>query len=753
MLPPMPRPSPRGEQRKGRGRGPRGRRSTGWVDPAAVLDALEGFEEPVSPTAVAARLGISDETTREVAAILRSLVEKGDAIELRPGRFATAGHGGEFPVALESGEDGLVARFDADRTAPVHPAHALGASPGDRGLAMVGSDGRALLTRLVERTDRLLVGALNYRGRGLTFVPDKRREGDLPVYGKPDAVLNAYQAGDRVVAEVVGDGARDMGVRLLRILDESSPEVGDFERVRLMHELPDEFPDEVLAAADAAAADFAPAGRRDLRDALIFTIDPETAKDFDDAISLDPLPGGGTRVGVHIADVSHFVDEGGILDAEAANRGTSCYLVNRVIPMLPERLSNGLCSLVPDQDRYTLSVFVDLDRSLNVTAVEPCESLIHSRKRLTYEQAQAILDDAPAAGDFDRDLVKALRSAGNLTRRLRKQRVRKGALNLFSVEKKFELDVDGEPVAIGEEQADEAHHLIEELMLLANRAVAGWLAERDEPCVFRVHGEPDEDRLEFLAEALEGYGIGGFDVTGRAGLQQILRRLEKEPYEARLVLNVMMLRCFQKAYYTLENLGHFALAFPRYCHFTSPIRRYPDLMVHRQVKRVLGVERYRGCESRDTHLEALARRSSYLERRAQEAERDLRSIKAARYLHKRIGDDFAGVVMNPTPGGCFLHLLEVGLDAFLPLRELGDDYFEFDSERQALVGRSSGRVIAVGEHIDVKVIAVDIPSAEVTLGVVGGPPPRRRGRGREIAMEKRRKGKDKGKNKGKRRRR
>ncbi|MHC5068349.1 MAG: ribonuclease R family protein, partial [Planctomycetota bacterium] len=478
-------------------------------------------------------------------------------------------------------------------------------------------------------------------------------------------------------------------------------------------------------AATAAEITLDPAGREDLRQRPIFTIDPATAKDFDDAIEIERTRDG-YRVGVHIADVSHFVPAGGVVDDEALARGTSCYLVNRVIPMLPEVLSNGMCSLVPEQDRYALSVYVDLDRNLDVTAIRPCESIIRSQQRFTYEQALALIErrDPSAEGadpvTFDSEIVEDLRTCHRLAQDLREQRERAGALNLFSVEQRFRLDAEGEPIEVEQESGDVAHQLIEEFMLLANRCVAQWLAERESACVYRMHGEPDEERLAQFQTILESYGINDAPVFDRGGLRTVLARLADEPPAARLVLNYLCLRSFQKAIYDVHTASHYALAFRRYLHFTSPIRRYPDLIVHRLVKRVLGLPAYQEVEHRVEHLDAFARQCSFLERRAEAAERDLRRLKAARYLAKRLGEVFSAVCLTAAPHGLYLRLLETGLEGLVPLRAFSDDYYEYDNERLALVGRNSGRVLGVGLEMDVVVEHVDISRGDVTFALGGG---------------------------------
>ncbi len=691
---------------------------------ARLLEALAKIPGGATGHQIAAAMSLGPSAGRDIAQTLRQLVEQGQVLEVRPGRYQVSGSGGEYSVLLEPALPGaahgvvMQATFPDGRILPVHPRHSLGSKAGDVCQAMIGEDDFVLITRVIRRTGREVVGTVNFRPQGLVFVPDNRREGEMPVLGTFSDFHTRYQAGDRVLGAIEVDPSGRTGVTLSRILGKDSPEITDFTFVCVTHDLPDAHLREVEEQAAAVPKDFPPGEREDLREKLVFTIDPVTAKDFDDAISLERRPEGGWIVGVHIADVSHYVrDDGTPLDTEAACRGTSIYLINRVIPMLPEVLSNGLCSLVPNEDRYTLSVFLEIDQHLKLVGKRCSESIIRSRHRLTYEQALEILEKKDAPGQWPKDLVDTVRTVGDIAQGLRKGRERAGALNLYSVEHRFTLDVNGMPVEVSQETSDVSHQLIEECMLLANRAVAEWLESKGFPCVYRIHAKPDEDRLGQFVQILEAYGIDGTNVFERFGLQAILKRLDQEPRAAKLVLNFMCLRSFKKAVYAVENIGHYALAFESYAHFTSPIRRYPDLLVHRLVKRALGLRDYKSVEMRPSYLDALAKQSSYLEQRAELAERTLHARKSARYLSLRIGETFPGVVTGATGGALFVQMMETGMEGMLPVRELTDDYYEYDNERMALVGSRSGRVFGPGAEIDIRVISVDIERADVTFGL------------------------------------
>jgi ribonuclease R len=687
-------------------------------DGDGVLSRLKDIKGGATVAQVAKTLG-GDAHGREVAVTMRKLVEQGKVLEQRPGRFQVSGENGEHAVLLNADKQGrLQATFPDGKIIPVNPLYTIGASAGDVAQAIIGEDGQVLITRIARKSGREVVGTINFKPGGMVLVCDNRREGEMPVLSSYNGFANAYQTGKRVVGTVEVDPTGATGVHVTRILSDESPEVTDFRHVCLVHSLPGPFPEEVEAQAKAYKDKFTVGNREDLRDKLIFTIDPETAKDFDDAISLEYDAQGRIVLGVHIADVSHFVTQFSPLDLEAAQRATSCYLINRVIPMLPESLSNGLCSLVPNKDRYCLSAFLTLDKQLRLVDTRLTESVICSRHRFTYEEALAVLEGRVGSKNWPADVVEVIRAVGDIAQGLRRAREKAGALNLFSVEHRFKLDVNGEPVAIGHEMSDISHQLIEECMLLANRAVAQWLEQRKLPCTYRIHEEPDPERIKVFAHMLEVYGLDSSRAQNRFGLQKLLGELEKEPQAARLVLNLLCLRSFKKAVYSIDNIGHYALAFASYCHFTSPIRRYPDLLVHRLVKLGLKLKGYLDTESRRSYLDALARQSSNLEQRAELAERDLHARKATRYLAARMGEHFSGVVTGASPGGLSVQLMETGMDGFVPIRELKDDFYEYDADRFALVGKRSGRVMGIGEEITVQVVAADIERSDVILGLV-----------------------------------
>ena len=681
----------------------------------ALIKALAGQETGATASQLAL---VMQADARSVSITLKRLVEQGQVLEVRPGRYRASGSGGEHSAIVVEQDGTQFAKTGDGVFIPLHPRYRLGSRNGDVVQVLVASDGQALVTRVLRRGGRSVVGTVMFAPGGPRLIPDNRREGQMPVLTTYPKFHQEYTAGDRVVGTLEVDALGQAGVNIERILSEETPEVADFRHVCLVHDLPGEFPKDVERAAAGIGASFPLQGaREDIRQKQVFTIDPATAKDFDDALSLESRPEGGWILGVHIADVSHFVRQFAPIDTEAALRGTSVYLINRVIPMLPEKLSNGLCSLVPNEDRYCLTAWLELDRNCKLVGTRMAETLICSRNRFSYEEALSVLEGRDEPGKWSADIRETLLRVSSVAQRLRSERVRAGALNLFSQEHRFLLDVEGEPIEVEREGSDISHQLIEECMLLANRAVAAWLKGKGYDCVYRVHAEPNAEKLGAFATALENIGLDSKRVqAGRYGLQGCLRDLENQPTATRLVLNFLCLRAFSKAIYQVDNIGHHALAFDDYCHFTSPIRRYPDLLVHRLVKHALGLAGYKAVEIRRDYLDAMARQSTWLEQRSENAERDLFARKAARYLSRRIGEEVAGVITGASGGGAFVQMLETGIDGFLPMRAFTDDYYTFDDERLALVGRNSGRLIGPGFELTVRIDAVDIERGDIVLG-------------------------------------
>ncbi len=464
--------------------------------------------------------------------------------------------------------------------------------------------------------------------------------------------------------------------------------------------------------ADEVTARLADSPRADFREISTCTIDPFDAKDFDDALSVRQLDDGNVEVGVHIADVSFFVRPGNALDTEARERATSVYLVDRTIPMLPEILSTDLCSLNPNEDRLAVSAVFTLDAEANIVSEWFGETVIHSDRRYTYEDAQATLD--AGAGDLHTELATLLA----LSKKIRARRQAKGAIEFDTAEVKIELDKAGTPIAIRLKERKDTNLLIEDFMLLANEAVAKHLAKLTSngsphfASLYRVHDEPDADRIERLADLLRVLGykltIAGGKVTG-AELNQLMESVKGTPEE--YLVKTATLRSMSKAVYTTRNIGHFGLAFDFYTHFTSPIRRYPDLVIHRLVKAHAGGAAITREEMQE--FDRLALHASEREVAAADAERDSIKMKQVEYLAGRIGETFSAVISGVTERGLYVEEQTTHADGMILIRNVGDDYFEYDEKHYRLVGKRTNKSFRLGDPIKVKLIAARVMEKEL----------------------------------------
>jgi ribonuclease R len=574
----------------------------------------------------------------------------------------------------------------------------------------------AEVLEVLERGRAQTVGTFSTNGKaGWVDSDDQRLRRDIYV---PRDAWNGAQPGDKVVVtiDVYDDPKAAPEGTIVSVLGPADAPGVDVLALALAHGAPSDFPADVEAQAEKITAGITKKeiGRRlDLRDENVFTIDPEDAKDFDDAIHIKDLGNGMMEVGVHIADVSHYVTEGSDIDREAYARATSTYLVDRVIPMLPEALSNGVCSLRPREDKLAYSCILTVDGGGNVHTWEVHETVIHSKERFTYDGAQAVLDG------HDHALAEDVRAAGKLAAALTKKRMAEGAIDFDVPEVRVRLDADGDPIDVVEKERKPANRLIEELMLLANRAVAATASKKEVPLVYRIHDQPDRERIRALADFVRPFGHtlphDEGDVV-RSDLNDLLREVHGTPVAP--VIEQAAIRSMSKAVYSPHNIGHYGLGFEHYAHFTSPIRRYPDLVVHRVLKRMHGAQK--GTLYSDEELEPVSEHCSEREREATEAERESVKLKQVEYAAQHVGDEFDGVVVGVTKFGVFVQMTALLVEGLVHIRDM-DGYWEYDEKRYALVSRGSGRRIRVGDGCRVCIEAAEPETRRVDLSFVEMP--------------------------------
>lgn len=564
------------------------------------------------------------------------------------------------------------------------------------------------IIKVLQRANTKIVGTYE-SNRGSSFVKPADVKIGIEIL-VPKKSAGGARSGDQVIVEITRwpkHGSPAEG-KITEILGHAGEPGVDVLTVIASHQLPRDFPPNVAHAAERVPATISPeelSGRRDLRDFSVVTIDSEDAKDLDDAVHVEQLDNGLFRLGVHIADVSHYVSENSPLDLEARQRGTSVYLVDRVIPMLPHRLSNGICSLNQGEDRLTLSVSMEIDSSGRIKRYEIYPSVIRVRTRLSYTIVRGILAGKdPALREQYAPLVPMLESMEQLADILRRKRQRRGAIDFDLPEIKVLLDEQGRTIGLEKRLRTVAESIIEEFMLAANETVAEHMDHREIPFVYRVHADPDPEKMIKLAELLRSFGqhLGAWTEVRPMDLQKALAWMEGRPEEK--MVSTLMLRSLKQARYEAENAGHFGLAAKYYTHFTSPIRRYPDLIVHRLLH-----ETFRGPLSPERRellmnlLPKIAADSSDRERVATEAERDSVDMKTAEYMVQYIGEEFPAVIAGVTAFGFFVEL-ENGVEGLVHVTTLEDDYYRYVEEQHCLLGERLKKRYRLGEPVTVRLI-------------------------------------------------
>lgn len=588
-----------------------------------------------------------------------------------------------------------------------------------------GTSGRleGEVLEIVQRNRDEFVGRVEISPRYAFVVPDfKKMHQDVFVH-RGD--LLGAEHNQKVVVKLTEwrEGDKNPTGKIIRVLGKAGEHEVEIHSIMAEFGLPFEYPEAPVAEAEAIPEEI-PAeeikNRRDMRDVPTFTIDPVDAKDFDDAISYRQLENGNYEIGVHIADVTYYVKPKTELEREAFDRATSVYLVDRTIPMLPERLSNGLCSLRPNEDKLTFSCVFEMDENAQVLDTWIGRTVTHSNRRFAYEEAQENIDKQE--GDFYTELTLL----NELAKKLRKRRFEKGAINFETVEVKFKLDEKGTPLGLMVKERKDIHKLIEEFMLLANRTVAEFIHGKNkgkDTFVYRIHDYPDIERLETFASFAKKFGhevkIAEGNKVAKA-LNQLMEEIEGKPEQN--VLEQLAIRSMAKAKYTTEPKGHFGLAFKHYTHFTSPIRRYPDMMVHRLLQHYLDEGKSPDAES----WEEKCVHSSEREKRAADAERASIKYKQVEYMSLAEDKDYEGIVTGVTEWGVYVEITETKCEGLVKVSDMNDDYYEFDERNMRLIGSRNKKMITLGDKVTVRVAATDIDRRTIDLEFADNEPKQKR---------------------------
>lgn len=578
------------------------------------------------------------------------------------------------------------------------------------------------ILRILDRTNNTIVGTFeSSKNFGFVLPDDNRISMDIFI---PKAHMNNALPNQKVIVEITRwpEKRRNPEGKIIEVLGYIDEKGTDILSVIRQFNLSEEFPNKVINQVNSIEQSVSQEeiGRRvDLRDLNTFTIDGEDAKDFDDAVSIEKLENGNYKLGVHIADVSHYVKENSPLDKEALNRGNSIYLVDRVIPMLPKELSNGICSLNPKEPRLTLSVFIEIDKKGNVKEHKVIETVIESKERLIYDDVSDLLEkDDEELKDRYSHIYEDLVYMKELCHILNKKRQRRGSLDFDFPETEIILDNEGNPIDIRKEERRIANRMIEEFMLVCNETIAENMYWSQMPLIYRVHEDPDADEIEEFNKFIHnfGYNLKGTKEIHPKELKNLMVEVKGKKEEE--LLNKLLLRSLKKAKYSSEVGSHFGLAAKYYCHFTSPIRRYPDLEIHRIIKEYInGRLKPNKVENLESKLPQIAEQSSTMERIAEEAEREVEDLKKAQYMKERIGNEYKGIISSLTHFGIFVQL-ENTIEGLVHFSNMVDDYYYYDEEKYYIIGELTKKKFRIGDEVKIKVIGADVLRGNVDFMLV-----------------------------------
>ncbi len=675
--------------------------------------------KPMIKEEILVRFGIDYGSRKEFYKILDSLEKEGLLIKTINERYAPINNEYLVVGVLEGHERGygFVVPDDKDRDDIFIPAENMaGAMHGDRVVANIlskswnGRRAEGEIIRILQRENQFIVGTFEESKNFGFLIPDDQRIAyDIFI---PKSSFNNAKNRQKVVVEITRwpELRRNPEGKVVEILGYLGEKGTDILSIIRQFKLPEEFPEQVQEEAASIGQEISEKdleGRVDLRHLKTFTIDGADAKDLDDAVSIQVLENGNYSLGVHIADVSHYVKEGSYLDKEALNRGNSVYLIDRVVPMLPKELSNGICSLNPNEDRLTLSVIMEIDRDGNVVNHQIEEAVINSKARLIYDDVSDYLEkDDEEAKEKLKDLLIELDHMKDLAKTLYEKRDKRGSIDFDFPETYISLDENGYPVEIGKIERRIANRIIEEFMLVTNETVAEEYFWAEIPFLYRIHEEPAQEKLSDFAKFIHnfGYRLKGKEIHPKE-LQMLTKEIKGKKEE--IVISTLLLRSLKKAKYSSQPDVHFGLASRYYSHFTAPIRRYSDLVIHRIIKENL---KGRLTPNRQEYLEGvlpdIADHTSMTERRAEEAEREVEDMKKAQYMSDKIGEKYEGIISSLTNFGIFVQL-ENTIEGLVHFRNMLDDYYNFDEDNYYIIGERTGRIYRLGDVVKVEVVGAD----------------------------------------------